>query len=426
MNYRFSDKKNIWHPYTQEQTSVANRIILSAKDEFLNDEDGHEIIDAISSWWTITHGHAQPQIAKAIATQAMELEQVIFSGFSHPKAIELAENLLRILPAYQKVFYSDNGSTAVEIGLKMAFQYWHNQGKAKSKVICFENAYHGDTFGAMSVSERGLFTSPFSPFLFEVERIPLPSDKSSLEKLKSIIVRSKENIACFIFEPLVLGAGGMLMYEAIDLEPLLAICKENKILTIADEVMTGFGRCGKLFATDFLETKTDIICLSKGITGGFMPFAATLCTDEIYQSFLSNDKQKMFFHGHSFTGNALSCAAALANIQLFETEKTLEKITQINQAHLDFIKQISSDKIKHIRCTGTILAFEVGEKNGYLSNERDRLYTFFQNENILLRPLGNTLYILPPYCISKQSLQKIYDAILKMTTLSHLPHHGIL
>lgn len=413
----------VWHPYTQMQTTDIIPI-ASGKGAYLYDEDGHEYIDAVASWWTNLHGHAHPHIAEALAAQAKTLEQVIFAGFTHQPAEVLATKLLEYIPFHQKIFYSDNGSTAVEVALKMALQYWANQGQQRTKIICFRDAYHGDTFGSMSISARSVFTGAFQKLLFEVVFIDTPNrdnEKEVIEQLSTVITAGQPEVAAFIFEPLVLGSAGMLMYSAELLDKLVALCKQHNILTIADEVMTGFGRTGKFWATDYCEVKPDIMCLSKGITGGFLPFAATTCTQQIYDAFLSSDRQKMFFHGHSYTANPLGCAAAIASLEVFENEKVFDSIARIEKQHAAFAERINTHtKVKDVRQWGTIIAIEIqtGENTGYLNNIRDKAYKFFIERRIVLRPLGNIVYILPPYCISAADLEKVYDAIYDFLELS--------
>jgi adenosylmethionine-8-amino-7-oxononanoate aminotransferase len=407
----------VWHPYTQMKNAEVIPIVRG-EGAYLYDENGEQYIDAVASWWTNLHGHAHPVIANAIAEQAKKLEHVIFAGFTHEPAEQLAEKLLSRIPFHQKIFYSDNGSTAVEVAIKMALQYWSNQGEERKKTICFRDAYHGDTFGTMSVSARGVFTRPFQNLLFDVVFIDTPNSKNETEvaeQLNSEILKfSNSQIAAFIFEPLVLGSAGMLMYSETVLDKLISICKQNNILTIADEVMTGFGRTGKFLATDYCENKPDIVCLSKGITGGFLPFAATTCTQKIYDMFLSDEKAKMFFHGHSYTANPLGCAAAVASIDLFETENTFENISRIGLLHSKFAENLKSNaRIKQVRVRGTIVAIELNtnDATGYLNNIRDKAYQFFIDRRIILRPLGNVIYILPPYCISDADLKKVYATI---------------
>lgn len=406
------DLAAVWHPYTQMQTAPPPIPIIKGKDAWLTDESGNEYIDAISSWWVNIHGHGNEYIAEKIAEQAKTLEHCIFAGFTHPPAIELAEKLLKILPGNpSKIFYSDNGSTAVEVALKMAIQYWHNKGIKKNKILAFKHAYHGDTFGAMSVSGRSIFTRAFDEYLFEVEFIDLP-DKENLPALLPVL--NEPQYAAFIFEPLLLGSGGMLMYEADALNQLLHACRKNNILIIADEVLTGFGRTGKKFAMDHVEEKPDIICLSKGITGGTMALGATACTQQIYDAFLSDDKLKTLFHGHSYTANPVACAAALASMDLFTSRECGDNISRIMAAHKKFREKIKGHPaIKNLRQTGTVIAFEViaeGE-DSYTSNIRDFLYDFFLQRKIILRPLGNTLYMMPPYCITDAQLESVYKGI---------------
>ncbi|OZA56299.1 MAG: adenosylmethionine--8-amino-7-oxononanoate transaminase, partial [Sphingobacteriales bacterium 39-40-5] len=320
------DRDLIWHPYTQMQNAAAPIPIVRGEGVYLITEGGKKYIDAVSSWWVNIHGHSHPYIAQKVAEQLSRLEHVIFAGFTHPGAIELAERLIDILPSGQsKVFYSDNGSTAVEVAMKMCFQYWSNLGDPKTKILAFNNSYHGDTFGAMAVSSRSAFTRPFEKLLFDVEFIDLP-DAGNIEQLKAHISGISSDLAAFIFEPLVQGAGGMQMYEAKYLDELILHCRENGILTIADEVMTGFGRTGKLFASDHLSEQADLMCFSKGLTGGTMALGLTTCTSDIYNAFLSDDKLKTLFHGHSFTANPVACSAALASLDLLLDKETLKNI----------------------------------------------------------------------------------------------------
>ncbi|HQT24081.1 MAG: adenosylmethionine--8-amino-7-oxononanoate transaminase [Sphingobacteriales bacterium 17-39-43] len=405
------DRDLIWHPYTQMQNAAAPIPIVRGEGVYLITEGGKKYIDAVSSWWVNIHGHSHPYIAQKVAEQLSRLEHVIFAGFTHPGAIELAERLIDILPSGQsKVFYSDNGSTAVEVAMKMCFQYWSNLGDPKTKILAFNNSYHGDTFGAMAVSSRSAFTRPFEKLLFDVEFIDLP-DAGNIEQLKAHISGISSDLAAFIFEPLVQGAGGMQMYEAKYLDELILHCRENGILTIADEVMTGFGRTGKLFASDHLSEQADLMCFSKGLTGGTMALGLTTCTSDIYNAFLSDDKLKTLFHGHSFTANPVACSAALASLDLLLDKETLKNIDIITQSHNEFLNKIKDHpRLKNIRQTGTILAFEwesTGETS-YFNNLRDNLYNFFLDQGIILRPLGNILYVLPPYCISTEQLNYVY------------------
>jgi len=408
------DKAVIWHPYTQMKTALPHVPIVRGEGACLYDEDGKRYIDAVSSWWVNIHGHANPYIAKKVAEQLIKLEHVIFAGFTHPTAVELAERLLAILPSNQKkAFYSDNGSTAIEVAIKMCLQYWHNQGKPRTKMLAFKNAYHGDTFGAMAVSGRSAFTAAFDQLLFEVEFIDLPTAEN-IESIKYQVSSIKNETACFIFEPLVQGTAGMVMYEAEYLDDLLQHCKQESVLTIADEVFTGFGRTGKLFACDYLTVQPDIMCFSKGLTGGTMALGLTTCTDEIYNAFLSDDKLKTLFHGHSYTANPVACSAALASLDITLDTATMENIQRIENMHHAFAEKIKHHpKIKTTRQTGTIVAmeWETGSSTSYFSSLRDKLYLYFLNAGIILRPLGNIIYILPPYCITNDELNYIYRKI---------------
>lgn len=413
------DKAFIWHPFTQIKDENAPIPIKYGQGATLFDYDGKAYIDAIASWWVNIHGHAHPYIAKAIAKQAMQLEQVIFARFTHEPAVNLAEQLLMNLPThFSKVFFSDNGSTSVEVGLKMALQYFHNQKiMHKTKIIAFENAYHGDTFGAMSVSGRSAFNAPFNPLLFDVFALPIPNENNiELIKKQFLDLITEGSVAAFIFEPLVQGAAGMLMYKAEYLDKLIEIAQQNNVVCIADEVMTGFGRTGELFAIDHLNHKPDIICLSKGITGGFLPLGVTVCSSTIYETFISEDISKTFFHGHSYTANPLACAAANASLELLLSENCQEAIEEICFHHALFADAIRNHPfIKDVRQTGTILAIEFNTKDNssYFNSIKDKAYNFYLENGVLLRPLGNIIYLMPPYCITNKELNTVYNVILK-------------
>jgi adenosylmethionine-8-amino-7-oxononanoate aminotransferase len=421
MNLAERDQQLIWHPYTQMQTAGLPVSIVKGEGALLFDAEGKSYIDAVSSWWVNLHGHCHPHIADRISTQLQQLDHVIFAGFTHEPAVQLAENLKRILPQNQShFFYSDNGSTAVEVALKMAFQYWHNQEKPKNKIIAFRDSYHGDTFGAMSVSSRSAFTQPFNQYLFEVLFIDVPvsgMEETAFQQLKEL--SDREDIAAFIYEPLVLGTAGMVMYEPEILNKMLEVCKENQILTIADEVMTGFGRTGKYFASDYLDEKPDIMCFSKGLTGGVMALGLTTCSEAIFNAFLSADKTKTFFHGHSYTGNPIACTAGLASLELLEKPETIRQIELISNSHKTFADRIRRYKAcKNIRQTGTILAVELETgPTSYFNQVRDELYNLALANNVILRPLGNIIYIIPPYCITPEQLDQVYAVIEKMADL---------
>jgi adenosylmethionine---8-amino-7-oxononanoate aminotransferase len=416
MTLQERDKKVVWHPFTQIKTAPVPIVISRGEGAYFFDEKGKRYIDAIASWWVNVHGHSHPYLAKKISEQLNTLEHAIFSGFTHAPAILLAERLLKRLPENQsKIFYSDNGSTSVEVALKMAFQYWSNSEIPKTKVIAFENAYHGDTFGGMSVGARNAFNLPFSKLLFDVVHIPVPINGKEEETLKALALALKDNkVASFIFEPLIQGAGGMVMYSEKILNQLIALCNEHNVITIADEVMTGFGRTGKFFASDYLDKKPDILCLSKGLTGGVMPLGVTSCAQFIYDAFLSDDKMKTFFHGHSYTANTTGCSAALASLDLFDDPVTFENIKRIEGKHQSFLKKIKGNKsLIDVRQLGTIIAFEIrtSEQTNYLNSLAEKISEFFIEKGIILRPLGNIIYILPPYCISDEDLDYIYNAV---------------
>jgi adenosylmethionine-8-amino-7-oxononanoate aminotransferase len=409
---------HIWYPFTQMKTAEVPIHIERAKGCLLYAADGKQYIDAISSWWVNIHGHANEFIADQIAKQAKQLEHVIFAGFTHSPAIALSNRLIDILPKhFSKVFFSDDGSTSVEVALKMALQYWHNQGIKKTKIVAFENAYHGDTFGAMSAGAKSTFNAAFQSHLFEVYHLPTPNKQNIEAVKKKWHDLAKDNaVAAFIFEPLVQGAGGMLMYEAKYLDELVSIAHQNNIICIADEVMTGFGRTGKNFAIEYLTNQPDIICLSKGITGGFMPLGVTVSSPKIYDAFLGDEKEKTFYHGHSYTANPLACAAANASLQLLIELDCQQRIKTIIQQHEAFGKMIRPHKlIKEVRQTGTILAieFKTEEDTSYFNALRDTLYQFYLDKGVLLRPLGNIIYILPPYCMTKKELSQVYGAIVQ-------------
>lgn len=420
MNLSERDSNSIWHPFTQHRTAQPAIAIVKAEGVLLYDEQGNEYIDAVSSWWTNLFGHSNPVIAQSIKNQLDNLEHVIFAGFTHQPAVELSEKLLTLLPGNQsKSFFSDNGSTSVEVALKMSIQYWYNKGIEKQILIAFKNAYHGDTFGAMSVGARGVFNQAFEHFMFEVEFIDLPNEdnyEQVMGQFKQLISTGK--VAAFIFEPLIQGSAGMLVYRSIYLNKLIELSKNHSVICIADEVMTGFGRTGKVLASDYLEQQPDIFCLSKGITGGFMPLGVTTCTQEIYEAFLSSDKLKTFFHGHSYTGNPLACAAANASMQLLTKSETM--IQDLVQWQGTFAEKLQEHtKIENIRHLGTIVAFDVktDSQSNYFNNLRDFLYDNFIQRGILLRPLGNTIYVLPPYVITKEQLKRVYLVIEEVLDL---------
>jgi adenosylmethionine-8-amino-7-oxononanoate aminotransferase len=414
------DAKVIWHPYTQHLNLGLPISIVKGEGALLYDETGREYIDAISSWWVNLHGHAHPYIAEKIYKQALKLEQVIFTSFTHEPAVVLAERLLNILPGSPaKIFYSDNGSTAVEVALKMAVQFWRNKGeKNRNKILAFEHAYHGDTFGAMSVSGRSVFTDSFKDLLFDVIFIETPH-AGNLEKIKAVVDSHKEKIAAFIYEPLLQAAGGMRMYEADHLNNLLLHIHSNDILCIADEILTGFGRTGSLFASDSVPQPPDIICLSKGLTGGTMALGATACRQPVFDAFLSDDNRKTFFHGHSYTANPLACTAGLASLDLLEEKTCFEQIKKIQSGHEQFVKNelsiLKKGTVRNIRTLGTVMAFELNTgKDEYINRIGTEIMKRALSAGVYLRPLGNTVYLMTPYCTTDEQMRKVYEFILTL------------
>lgn len=404
----------IWHPMTQHGLMPDSILIERAQGAWLYAQGGQKILDGISSWWVNTHGHCHPAIVKAVQNQAAQLEQVIFAGFTHPAAEALGRRLIDITPSpLQHVFFSDSGSTAIEVALKMAIGYWAQTGRPKRKIVALEGGYHGDTFGAMSTGARGPFNALYAPYLFDVEFLPFPAKGEEQGTIDAFEKHLKTgDVAALILEPLVQGAAGMRVYSEKTLKALHDLCRRYDSLLIADEVMTGFGRTGTLFACTE-DYAPDLMCISKGLTGGYLPMGATLATRAIYDSFLHKDRSKMFFHSTSFTGNALACAAALANLDIWNTEPVMERIRRIASAHAQAAGRFQShNRTTAIRHKGVILAMDIKDStNGYLSGLSPRLYDFFLKHDILLRPMGNCVYVLPPYCITNEELEQIYNAI---------------
>lgn len=421
MNWIETDQKYIWHPFTPQKPYHPPVFIQNGKGSWLFDDKGNRYLDAISSWWVNLHGHAHPYIAQKIYEQALQLEHIIFAGFTHQPAITLASRLLPILPGeFAKVFYSDNGSTATEVALKMSIQYWWNKGETNRKtILAFKNSYHGDTFGAMSVSDRSVFTLAFHDWLFDVHFLDTPTAEN-VEALQSTIHTLGETVAAFIFEPLVQGAGGMAMYQADLLDTLVATAQSQGIICIADEVMTGFGRTGRLFASGFLEQKPDIICLSKGLTGGAMALGVTACSQKIYDAYLEDDKRKTFFHGHSFTANPLACTAAIASLDLLEIDagKGMEQLCSWNRNFLGTLTSLGYDNespVQNARQTGTILAFEIKQgENNYLNQIGNYITQKAMAKGLYLRPLGNTVYFMPPYCLTREEYELLASITLEI------------
>ena len=417
----------LWHPFTKDDTADLP-VIRSAKGAYLETNDGRRILDAISSWWVNLHGHAHPVIAEAVARQASRLEHVLFAGFSHEPAEELAERLRRVIPApLRHVFFSDDGSTAVEVALKLSVQYWANRGRPeKKKIVALEHAYHGDTAGAMSVSDESPFTTPFESMRFPVLRThsaycvhcPLGLKRATchvecLDKLERLLAERPDEIAAVIVEPLLQGASGMIVHPEEFLAGVRRLTTEHDVLLIADEVLTGFGRTGRMFACERAGVVPDLMCVAKGLTGGFLPLAATFVTDRVRDAFSDGDSSHTFFHGHSYTANPIACAAANASLQIFETEPVFERIAAIEKVHAARLTEFAAHpSVLDVRHIGTVAAIELKVPDaGYLSSLRPRLYAYYLGRGVLLRPLGNVVYILPPYVITPEQVNLVYDVI---------------
>ncbi len=402
----------VWHPFTQHALTPDAAMVTGGEGAWLETDKGR-LLDAISSWWVITHGHRHPRIIEAIKQQAGQLDQVIFAGFTHRPAEDLARGLIEIAPkGLAHVFYSDSGSTAVEVGLKMALGFWRNKGKDRTRIIALEHAYHGDTVGTMSAGARGVFNAAYDPLLFDVARLPFPSPGREQETLDALKILARDT-AALIVEPLVLGAGGMMMYSPIILRAMATICHRAGALLIVDEVMTGFGRTGTLFACKQAGITPDILCLAKGLSGGSLPLAATLCMPEIFDAHYSTDRSRTFFHSSSFTANPIACAAGRANLEIWRDEPVRQRIAALAALQEDAIAPFRADpRFGDVRRTGTIAALDLNVPDpGYLAGLGPELARFFQGRGVLLRPLGNTIYVMPPYCVTAAELGLIYDAI---------------
>lgn len=460
------DAAHLWHPFTQAQTTPAPLLVDKAQGLRLELSDGRVLLDMISSWWVNLHGHAHPKIAAAIAEQAHKLEQVIFAGFTHAPAIELGQKLTELLPKpINRVFYSDNGSTAIEVALKMALQYWANRGETRRHLFALEGGYHGDTFGAMSAGQSSGFYAPFQELLFEVQTVPCPhtfhddphiTDKETqaLQTLDVLLDQYGAQTAALILEPLLQGASGMRVYRASFLAEVIRRVRAHGILVIFDEVLTGFFRTGKLWAADYLNAEQhsqqgteqhsqqgeditedlapDLICLSKGITGGFLPLSVTACREELYTEFLGNHFDRAFAHGHSYTANPLACAAALASLELLLSPETQQQLSHIQTWHAKAAQDWAAHPaLKCVRQQGTMLATELASAEPvseslsdtsnaeYGSTKSLSLRNFFEERGLLMRPLGQVCYLLPPYCVQHDELTKAYNAVLEIADRVH-------
>ncbi|MCA2375333.1 adenosylmethionine--8-amino-7-oxononanoate transaminase [Agrobacterium genomosp. 3 str. RTP8] len=411
----------IWHPFTQHGLEPPMKRIVSTQGAYLVDEDGTRLFDAISSWWVITHGHRHPAIMAAIRAATAAFDQVIFAEFSHEPAEELAKGLVDIAPAgLEHVFYSDSGSTAVEVALKMALGYFHNRGEKRDRIVVMEHGYHGDTIGTMSTGERGVFNAAYEPLLFGVDRLAFPeagSGQATLDMFEHFCRSGR--VAALLIEPLVLGAGGMKMYGADVLAGLKQIAERHGCLFIADEVMTGWGRTGSLFACEQAGISPDILCTSKGLTGGSLPLAATLCSGALFDAHFSTDRHKTFFHSSSYTANPIACAAAVANLQVWRDEPVAQRIGQLEQMLGDHLRRFADDgRFTNIRQAGTIAALDlVVPSGGYLAEVGPRMRRLFRERGFVIRPLGNVVYLMPPYCAAPDDLGHAFDAIDEVASI---------
>lgn len=410
---RTRDKAVVWHPFTQSGMNRDPLVVVGAKGAKLILESGEEILDGISSWWCNIHGHGRVELVEAASKQFSTLDHVLFAGCTHEPAVALAEGLLAASGGgFSKVFYSDNGSTAVEVAIKLGVQFWRNRGSTRTTIVALEDAYHGDTFGAMAAGARGIFSQPFDTMLFRVERLSTNGSLNDLERLEKLC--RGETVAACIFEPRVQGAGGMRMYDTTVLDRYIEICRRYGVITIADEVMTGFGRTGPLFASSTLTYSPDMMCLSKALTGGTLPLAVTLCNEEIFQGFVSSDHSRTFFHGHTYTGNPIACAVGCASLRLTQSPQCASDRARIETAHIR-CAQVLRDLpgIENVRVAGTILAFDLTtpDDQGYTNSISHRVGSFFRQRGVLLRPLGNVVYCMPPYCTTDEELAIIHDAM---------------
>jgi adenosylmethionine-8-amino-7-oxononanoate aminotransferase len=405
----------VWHPFTQHALEAPMKRVVSTEGAYLIDEDGAQILDAISSWWVITHGHRHPAIMEAIRRASETYDQIIFAEYTHAAAEELADGLIGIAPAGLKhVFYSDSGSTAVEVALKMALGFFHNIAAPRSRICVLEHGYHGDTIGTMSAGERCVFNAAYEPLLFAVDRLPFPEAGREQETVDTFEAScASGQVAALLVEPLVLGAGGMKIYPPAVLAELKRIAERHGSLVIADEVMTGWGRTGSLFACEQAGIAPDILCTSKGLTGGALPLAATLCTAAIFEAHLSTDRRRTFFHSSSYTANPIACAAAVANLEIWKTEPVGERVEALAAMQRRRLRRFECDpRFANIRQAGTIAALDLAVPvGGYLSEVGPRLRAFFRERKLLIRPLGNVIYLIPPYCVTDADLDRAYEAI---------------
>ena len=416
-DYLSFDKAHIWHPFSPLVSDREVLCVERAQGAYLYTETGRRLIDGISSWWVSIHGHAHPRLARALYEQALQLEHVIFAGCTHPPALNLSQRLLDALPhPYARLFFSDNGSTAVEVALKMAIQYYANKKSPREQIISIEGGYHGDTFGAMSLGGKSLFTSPFEQHMFEVLQVPFPSPERGEEALRLLRKALRTPTAAFVFEPLIQGAGGMRVYAAEWLDRAIKICRSEDVLCVADEVFTGFGRTGRCFATSYLGEAPDLVALSKGLTGGMMPMGLTVANAAVSQAFESTAVEKTFFHGHSYTANPLACRVAVESLKMLLESETQQSIQSLTKQQTAFVSTLKHHRVADARSLGTVaaLTLKTMHQTGYDNPIRDQIYDFFLERDVLLRPLGNVIYIVPPYVMSAEDLGYVHSAILDL------------
>ncbi|MEO1487521.1 MAG: adenosylmethionine--8-amino-7-oxononanoate transaminase [Bacteroidota bacterium] len=408
------DQKYIWHPLTQHKTAPPPLPVVRAQGALFWDDEGKAYIDGIASWYTAMYGHGHPHIVEAVHQQMQQLDFVMFSGFTHKPAVDLAERLLELLPENQaKVFFNDNGSTAIEAAIKMAIQYHYNQGEVRDTLIAFEDGFHGDTFGAMSASGISSYNGPFENFLLKVVRVPVPTSENHdavLSQLEELI--SKNRCAAFVFEPLVQGAAGMKFHTTKGLDAMIEICQKSDILCVADEIMTGFGKTGTIFASDQLQNNPDILCLSKALTAGMFPLSITSCSEKVYEAFLSDEVAKGFFHAHTYSAHPVGCASALAALDILQSDEISKRRAYIANQHAAFVNRMAEHPlVENVRCKGVVLAMDLNVKTSRYGSLRDTLYKFFMERGVNLRPLGNTVYTLPPYVITDEQLAQIHQVM---------------
>jgi len=420
------DKRHVWHPYTQHGIEVEPQVVARAEGASLFDANGREILDMISSWWTCTHGHAHPKINAAIARQANTMEHVMFAGFTHAPAVDLAATLAGLLPGdLNRVFYTDDGSTSVEVAIKIAYKSWVNRGETRRTLIAFDGGYHGDTLGAMSVGRSSQMFGAFKDLMCDVRVVPYPAtfegddaveerEAGALSALEALLKDHRQSIAAMIIEPMMQGAAGIRFCRPSFLKRVVALAREAKVLVIFDEVATGFGRTGKLFAMEHADVTPDLVCLSKGLTGGYMPLAATVVHDRLFDLFLSHDFDRALPHGHSFTANPLACSVALAAIGLYEEEQTMARIAEINAHHRTMLDVLAArPDVTQQRVLGPVLAFEVGDDGAYQSEASRTLRAWYLAKGLNIRPIGSTVYLMPPYCITDEELARAYVGMIE-------------